>query len=85
MWVFSFTWNVNGLLTLFLREFFQVKSTSFEYKYMFPQPVIFKMPTPQCGMFARVLVHHDRRSDAELYFKGTVVNAQLALFKKKYP
>lgn len=46
-----------------------VKSTSFEYKYMFPQPVIFKMPTPQCGMFARVLVHHDRRSDAELYFK----------------
>lgn len=40
-----------------------------EYEYMFPQPIIFKMPTPQCGMFARVLVHHDRQSDAELYLK----------------
>lgn len=77
MWAFSFTWNVNGLLTfLFIREFFQVKSMSPEYEYMFPQPIIFKMPTPQCGMFARVLVHHDRQSDAELYLKGTVVSAQ---------
>uniref|UniRef100_K1QSE4 Uncharacterized protein n=1 Tax=Magallana gigas TaxID=29159 RepID=K1QSE4_MAGGI len=47
-----------------------VKSMSPEYEYMFPQPIIFKMPTPQCGMFARVLVHHDRQSDAELYLKG---------------
>lgn len=46
-----------------------VKSMSPEYEYMFPQPIIFKMPTPQCGMFARVLVHHDRQSDAELYLK----------------
>ncbi|XP_061185057.1 uncharacterized protein LOC133193099 [Saccostrea echinata] len=46
-----------------------VKYSTFEYKYDFPQQVIYKMPTPQCGMFTNVLAHHDRQADAELFLK----------------